>query len=230
MEHQLDDADAAGIAHLLFEAGSLRGLPRTGWRQDGIPLAITETVAEHSHRTSVIGATLATLEGADPARTTLLCTLHDLPETRTGDLTPLTKRYATTADPRKVLADQVTGTHPAVRDVFTEAVAEFEDGTTPEARCARDADKLDCLLRALEYRAGGVSAVQGKIDRCRAALVTVAACRIADAAVKLAPTDWQYRGALPTGGVAGLQHHPCVCPQQPRRLPSPQAESQWWCN
>ncbi len=113
-------------------------------------MSATETLAEHSHRTSVIGAALAALEGADPARTTLLCTLHEVPEARTGDLSPLTKRYVTAAD------------------------------------------KLDCLLRALEYRAGGVPAVQGKIDRCRAALTTVAAQRIADAAPALDPTDWQY--------------------------------------
>ncbi|KQV20130.1 HAD family hydrolase [Kitasatospora sp. Root187] len=179
----------------MFEAGSLRGLPRTGWRQDGIPLSATETVAEHSHRTAVIGAILAALESADPARTTLLCTLHDIPEARTGDLTPLTKRYVTAADPRKVIADQTTNAHPAVQGLFADAIAEFEDGTTPEARCARDADKLDCLLRALEYRAGGVPAVQGKIDRCRAALTTAAARQIADAALRLAPSDWQYAQA-----------------------------------
>ena len=192
MNHQLDGSEAAGIARLLFETGSLRALPRTGWRQDGIPLSATETVAEHSHRTSVIGATLAALEGADPARTTLLCTLHDVPEARTGDLSPLTKRYVTAADPRKVAAEQTANAHLAVQTLFGSAITEFEDGTSPEARCARDADKLDCLLRALEYRAGGVPAVQGKIDRCRAALTTVAAQRIADAALALDPTDWQY--------------------------------------
>ncbi|MFD0574693.1 HD domain-containing protein [Kitasatospora gansuensis] len=52
-----------------------------------------------------------------------------------------------------MIADQTAGAHPAVQRLFADAIAEFEDGTTPEARCARDADKLDCLLRALEYRA-----------------------------------------------------------------------------
>ncbi len=87
---------------------------------------------------------------------------------------------------------QTGDAHFAVQTLFGSAITEFEDGTSPEARCARDADKLDCLLRALEYRAGGVPAVQGKIDRCRTALTTVAAQRIADAAPALDPTDWQY--------------------------------------
>ncbi|MBB4951817.1 5'-deoxynucleotidase YfbR-like HD superfamily hydrolase [Kitasatospora gansuensis] len=94
-----------------------------------------------------------------------------------------------------MIADQTAGAHPAVQRLFADAIAEFEDGTTPEARCARDADKLDCLLRALEYRAGGVPAVQGKIDRCRTALTTAAARQIADAALRLSPTDWQYTEA-----------------------------------
>ncbi|BAJ26414.1 MULTISPECIES: HD domain-containing protein [Kitasatospora] len=195
MEREFDGEGAVGVARLLFEAGSLRALPRTGWRQDGIPLAATETVAEHSHRVAVIAAALAALEGADPNRTALLGTLHDVPEARTGDLTPLTRRYVTAADPRKVVADQTAAAPSAVRGLFADAIAEFEEGTTPEARCAKDADKLDCLLRAVEYRAAGVPAVQGKIDRCRAALTTASARRIADAALALDPSDWQVAPA-----------------------------------
>ncbi|KOV36232.1 hypothetical protein ADK60_07260 [Streptomyces sp. XY431] len=41
------------------------------------------------------------------------------------------------------------------------------------------------------YRAAGVPGVQGKIDRCRAALATISARRIADAGFTLDPTDWQ---------------------------------------
>ncbi|MCC9310056.1 HD domain-containing protein [Kitasatospora sp. RB6PN24] len=190
MNHeQHDDPEAAGTAALIFEAGTLRDIHRTGWGYDGIRNA--ETVAEHSHRAAVIGIALAAMEGADPARTALLCTLHDLHETRIGDLTPLTRRYLSAADPRTVTADQVAAAHPGVREAITGAVNEHEEGLTPEARCAHDADKLDCLVRAVEYRAQGHAAVQGKIDRCYAALKTPAARRLADAALRTDPADWQ---------------------------------------
>ncbi|MFJ8442298.1 HD domain-containing protein [Kitasatospora griseola] len=195
MEPTFDGDEAAGTSEVLFEVGSLRALPRTGWRQDGIPLSVAETVAEHSHRVAVIAATLAKLEGADPNRAALLGAFHDIPEARTGDLTPLTRRYVTAADPRKVVADQTAAAHPAVGNLFADAIAEFEEGTTLEARCAREADKLDCLLRAAEYRAAGVPAVQGKIARCRAALTMTSAQEIADAALAADPTAWQ---AAPT--------------------------------
>ena len=189
-EHIPTDAENSATAALLFEAGALRNQIRTGWPYDGVPVSATETVAEHSHRTTVIGVALAAMEGADPARTALLCTLHDLHETRIGDQTPVTRRYVTTADPRKVTADQVTGTHPAVGSAVTAAVEEFEAGETLEARCARDADKLDCLYRALEYRTIGYR-TDGKIERCRAGLKTDSARSLADAATTMDPAQWQ---------------------------------------
>jgi putative hydrolase of HD superfamily len=193
------DDSAAGTAALLFEAGTLRNLPRTGWSYDGIRNA--ETVAEHSHRASVIAMALAAMEGADPSRTAALCVIHDLHEARTGDLTPLTRRYVTaTADPLQVTADQTAGAHPAVQDAFASAVMEFESGSTLEARCAKDADKLDCLLRAVEYRAQGHDAVQAKIDRCREALATESARSIADAAKRMDPTAWQRVGVPAAAG------------------------------
>ncbi|GAB7101856.1 HD domain-containing protein [Streptomyces phaeofaciens JCM 4814] len=189
-EHMPTDAETVATAALLFEAGALRNQTRTGWPYDGVPVAATETVAEHSHRTTVIGVALAAMEGADPARTALLCALHDLHETRIGDQTPVTRRYVTTADPRKVTADQVAGTHPPVGSAVTSAVEEFEAGETVEARCARDADKLDCLYRALEYRTIGYR-TDGKIERCRAALKTGSARSLADAATAMDPAQWQ---------------------------------------
>ncbi|MFI2736638.1 HD family hydrolase [Streptomyces sp. NPDC018711] len=189
-EHMPTDSETAATAALLFEAGALRNQPRTGWPYDGVPVSATETVAEHSHRTTVIGVALAAMEGADPARTALLCALHDLHETRIGDQTPVTRRYVTTADPCKVTADQVADAHPAVGSAVTAAVEEFETGETLEARCARDADKLDCLYRALEYRTIGYP-TDGKIERCRAALKTDSARGLADAATAMDPAQWQ---------------------------------------
>ncbi|MFB7591940.1 HD domain-containing protein [Streptomyces sp. NPDC056169] len=83
-EHTPADSETAATAALLFETGALRNQTRTGWPYDGVPVSAAETVAEHSHRTSVIGVTLAAMEGADPAHTALLCALHDLHETRIG--------------------------------------------------------------------------------------------------------------------------------------------------
>jgi putative hydrolase of HD superfamily len=187
-DHAHADDEAAGTAALIFEDGTLRDLPRTGWRYDGISHA--ENVAEHSHRAAFIGILLAAMEGADPARTAMLCVLHDFHEARIGDLTPISRRYVTAADPREVTADQVADAHPAVQAALLGAVDEFEVDETLEARCAHDADKLDCLIRAREYQVVGFP-TQGKIERCRGALQTGSAQRLADAAVTMDLAQWQ---------------------------------------
>lgn len=78
-----------------------------------------------------------------------------------------------------------------IRKTVQEAVSEYEAQTTPEARCARDADKLECLIQAIEYRAAGYPNVQDWIDIARAALSTVTAQRIADTAIITSPLAWR---------------------------------------
>lgn len=63
-----------GIAHFLYEMGALKRLPRSGWLIAGV--AAPESIAEHSFRTAILGWLLAHMEGADPARTALLCLFH----------------------------------------------------------------------------------------------------------------------------------------------------------
>src|SRR5262245_45598772 len=83
--------DVAAIANYIYETGHLKTTARTGWTLAGI--AKVESVADHSFRTAVIGVILASLEGADPARTALLCLFHDTTETRLGDIPSVGKQY-----------------------------------------------------------------------------------------------------------------------------------------
>jgi putative hydrolase of HD superfamily len=70
---------------------------------------------------------------------------------------------------------------------------ESEARETAEARCAKDADKLEMLLQAVEYRDIGVQRVDGWIDSARKGLTTETARRIAEAAVHLSPLTWRER-------------------------------------
>jgi putative hydrolase of HD superfamily len=180
--------EAAGAMSFIFEAGMLKRAKRTGWWIAGID--DPESIAEHSFRTAIIGTVLAGMEGADPARVALLCLLHDIQETRTGDIPHNGRRYLTATDNETITADQVSGCPPAVADAIGSAVAEYETGETLEAVVARDADKLECLVQAVEYRHQGTGTVQPWIDSSRAALRTAAASRLADAALAGDPLGW----------------------------------------
>ncbi|MDI5938673.1 MULTISPECIES: HD domain-containing protein [Micromonospora] len=189
-----EDQHAAAM-RFVFEAGVLKRAARTGWWFAGVKHP--ETIAEHSHRTALIGMILAAMEGADPARVTMLCVLHDTQETRTTDLPHIAKRYLTAAPNTTITADQVAGCPPAVTDTITAAVTEYEAGETLDAVVARDADKLECLVQAVEYRHQGIDNVQRWIDSSRAALRTNSAHRLADAALTGQPLAWLTPPARP---------------------------------
>ncbi|MFJ1865560.1 HD family hydrolase [Streptomyces sp. NPDC088097] len=180
--------DLSAVARFLYEAGTLKNAARTGWWMAGVKQP--ESVAEHSWRTSLIASIIAKLEGADPARAAFLAVWHDTQETRTGDVNHLGKKYSTGADPEAVTADQTAGMPELLAATIQELVAEYEGKDSAEAICARDADKLECLLQGIEYRAQGYEAAQRWIDNSRARLTTETGQRLADELLGQGPLDW----------------------------------------
>lgn len=178
-----------GLAGYLLEAGLLKRAKRTGWWIVGVK--DPETIAEHSFRTALIGATLAMMEGADPARTALLCLFHDTQETRVGDIPHVGRRYLTAASNQDVTADQVSACPEPVRAGVQAVVDEYETGESLEAVIARDADKLECLIQGIEYREQGHQNAQGWIDTSRERLKTASANDLADAALQMNSLEWQ---------------------------------------
>lgn len=182
---------AAGIAAFGYELGVLKRIRRAGWWHAGV--RDPESVAEHSLRVSQLAALLAAEEGGNPERAAYLALWHDSQETRSGDLPPTVTPYLTKPDPRAITFDQTAALPRAGRESVRAAVDEYEDGATTEARCARDADKLEMLLQAVEYRDVGVHRVDGWIDSARKGLTSETARRIAEAAVTLSPLAWRDR-------------------------------------
>ncbi|GAA3571052.1 hypothetical protein GCM10022222_63950 [Amycolatopsis ultiminotia] len=128
-----------------------------------------------------------------PERAAFLALWHDTQETRTGDLPHTAAKYLSKPEPREIAADQTAARPGASRDLVRAAVEEYETRQTPEARCAKDADKIEMLLQAVEYRDIGVERVAGWIESARTGLTTETAERIAEAAVTLSPLAWRDR-------------------------------------
>jgi putative hydrolase of HD superfamily len=193
---QFVDGQVAVVVDYLFEAGTLKRLPRTGWLNAGIKHP--ETIAEHSHRTALLGAILAVMEGADPAKVALMGVLHDTQETRVGDIAYIGRRYLKAADNRDVTADQTAGAPPAVREALAAIVDEIETYETREAIIHRDADKLECLFQAIEYRETGNANMQPFYDSMLAALTTRSAQLIAGVATSTNSQHWLQHSRSPT--------------------------------
>jgi putative hydrolase of HD superfamily len=189
---QPDDQHDVAVASFAFELGVLKRMRRAGWWHVGV--RDPESVAEHSLRVAQLASLIAAIEGADPARATFLAVWHDSQETRTGDIPHTAKPYLGKPSPDAITADQTAHLPDAARKTVQEAVTEYEAQETAEARCARDADKLECMIQAIEYRDAGCASVQGWIDSSHDALCTHAARRIANAALHTSPLDWRRRG------------------------------------
>lgn len=179
------------IAAFGYELGVLKRIRRSGWWHAGV--RDPESVAEHTMRASQLAALLAAEEGASPERAAYLALWHDTQETRTGDLPHTAKPYLTKPDPTEITADQTADLPGGSRGSVRGAVAEYEATESAESRCARDADKLEMLLQAIEYRDVGVARVQGWIDSATKSLGTETARRVAEAALDMSPLAWRNR-------------------------------------
>jgi putative hydrolases of HD superfamily len=176
-----------GVATFLHEAGHLKNLPRAGW----LLLAIKppESVAEHSFRVGLIGIVLASIEGADPGRTAALCLMHDVHETRIGDIPSVGRSYVTTAKPQAVTSHQTSVMPDEVAKLLQDLTSEYEDTETIESRVAHDADKVETLMQAREYAAQGY-ATEPWSDTSIQALRTESGKQLAQAIVAGDPHSW----------------------------------------
>jgi len=129
------------IVNLLFEAKMLKEIPRSGYHFLG---SGKESVAEHSFIITMIAYVISKIEpDVDALKLISMCLLHDLPETRTGDLNYVQKKYVT-ADENKAVAELTEnltfGAH------ISDLINEYNDGESKEALLAHDADQLAFIL------------------------------------------------------------------------------------
>ena len=129
------------IADLLFEANMLKSIPRSGYAFLG---AGHESVAEHVYSTTFIAWVMARLvPEADALRLVSMCLIHDLPETRMGDLNSVQKEYVTPSESAAIR--DATARLPFGKAI-TDLLEEFNAHATLEARLARDADYLSFVI------------------------------------------------------------------------------------
>jgi putative hydrolases of HD superfamily len=176
-------------AKFLYEVGVLKRVARSGWWLAGIKEA--ESVAEHSFRAAILGYVIATMEGLDAERCACICLLHDVREARLTDLHKVAQRYVRLEMvDKQVTSDQLGPLPHDLAAAMQALMADYEANESPEARVCHDADLLECLLQANEYKAQGYPAVQDWIDTCRSKLRTVSARDLAEKCLEIPPASW----------------------------------------
>jgi putative hydrolase of HD superfamily len=153
-----DDRSARSqrVVRFLLLSGGLKTTKRTGWVRSGV--ALPESVADHSHRCALAALLAAPHAGADAARACMVALAHDLAECVCGDITPDDPRGKAEKQRLEEAAMATLGgaLRPHAMGEFVPALwREYEGGAgasaSPEAALAKDVDKFEMALQALEY-------------------------------------------------------------------------------
>src|SRR5262245_14968295 len=144
----------------------LKSTPRIGWLLRGV--RDVESVAAHSFGVAVIAMLLADRARArgvevNVERLLRMALLHDLTETRTGDLPSTIKRYfekasITAAD--EAIAKEIFSELGDLSESYLELWYDYEHRASVESRLVKAADKLDLLMQSREYEKGGARSLQ----------------------------------------------------------------------
>ena len=170
------------IANLLFEAAHLKRTPRSGFNFLG---AGKESVAEHTFCTLFIAWVMTKVEtGVDALRLISMCLVHDLPESRIGDINYVQKQYVT-ADETSAM-DHMGGNTSLGSDI-SDLVHEFNKGETLEARLAKDADQISLVIELKTLADIGFKPPLKWLPYVLERLQTETGKQIAEA---IAQTDW----------------------------------------
>ncbi len=190
----MSDSKEKRIVKFLFEMGTMRKLPRMH-RQTFLTDDMSDNIATHSYRVTLIGWFLAKMEGVDPYKVLLMCLAHDMGEVRTGDHNWIHKKYV------KIFEDEIKeeqlGTLPwsDIKDI----VDEYDKRESREAIVAKDADLLDQAFLLREYVWQGNREAQiwiegkegsSERDNRRFRLKTESAKKLFDVALTEDPSSW----------------------------------------
>ena len=146
---------------VLLELQRLKRLDRTGWVLRGLPPG-AESVAAHSYGVALTAMLLADECAArgvevDVGRVLRIALLHDLQETRTGDMPRTVADYygreARRAAERAAFYDIMRGATNA--SAYAELHEDYESRASLEARLVKAADVIDLLAQALAFERAG---------------------------------------------------------------------------
>jgi putative hydrolases of HD superfamily len=171
----------------IYEVGSLRFIQRMWHRFNGPNFANN---TEHHFRVAMIALVLAKHEGVTNLEKVLLMALiHDLPESRTGDVDYISRQYVERNE-EKGIEDMVDGT--VLGPDIAELWKEYERKDCIEAKIVKDADNLDVDFELQEQAASGYATLFQSKQNMRA---RVAATKLY---TKTAKAMWdQLQGSNP---------------------------------
>jgi 5'-deoxynucleotidase YfbR-like HD superfamily hydrolase len=176
----------------IFEMGNMRLIKRMGSRFLG---AFEADLADHHFRVFWIAMIIAAHEGrVDTGKIAKLALVHDIAESRAGDVDYLARQYVTRNE-ELAIKDMLDGT--ALAQEFYELWQEYEKRQSLEAKIVKDADNLDVDFELAESAAAGHSLPDvwdaHRTERAKR-LYTATARKLFTELKNSSPHDWHLEG------------------------------------
>ena len=143
------------ILDFLKDSTNLKTISRQGWI-DKLSIKNPESVADHSYSMAIMAMIISDLENYDSEKILKMTLLHDLAESKIGDITP---EQMTSENKMKIendafneIIDQLPET---VKSQYLEIWKEYQNNNSKESLFVHQIDKLEMALQAKIYQKDG---------------------------------------------------------------------------
>lgn len=133
----------------------LKTQPRTGWVDRGIPVAKTESIADHMYRMSIIAMAIPA-EKVSIDKCVKIALVHDIAEALVGDITPFggvtkAEKHRREWETIEYLVELVKPYNERFGEEMKELWLDYEEIRCLEARYVKDIDKFEMIQQAWDY-------------------------------------------------------------------------------
>lgn len=145
------DEFCANVLNLFKEIHPLDRVPRAGFLLRGV--SVPESVSAHSHFVSLLALLVVEQYPGqwDENKVLVMAIVHDLAEAKMMDIPmPIIQKYFPDekSDAEQAVFEKLMGAFPSK---YSELHREFHEVSSPEARLVRGLDKVQMMLKVLNY-------------------------------------------------------------------------------
>ena len=138
------------VIDFIQSAQRLKDIFRTGWKLSGVDQP--ESVADHSFCVAMLAMILSDTCDLDTEKMMKMALLHDLMESKLGDIHYESKTYIGEA---ALHTAEEKAAHDLLPQNYLKIWEEYSQNQTPEARIVTACDKLELYFQALHYEKTG---------------------------------------------------------------------------
>ena len=143
------------ILDFLKNSANLKTISRQGWI-DKLSIKNPESVADHSYSMAIMAMIISDLENYDSEKILKMTLLHDLAESKIGDITPEQMTPENKMKIENEAFDKIINQLPdTIKYQYLEIWKEYQNNSSKESLFVHQIDKLEMALQAKIYQKNG---------------------------------------------------------------------------